>query len=109
MDGKDLAARFHALYEELASQHGYVTRTDTRVFDPQSPNGKLMIAVCAIIATDQTAAIAQAVAAEREACADIADAEADTAFEEATPSPSSGEPRIRCENIASDIRARKNP
>ena len=55
------------------------------------------------------AAIAQAVAAEREACADIADAEADTAFEEATPSPSSGEPRIRCENIASDIRARKNP
>ena len=42
-----LARKFHELYEELAPQFGYETRPDTRQFDPDSPNGKLVIAVCA--------------------------------------------------------------
>jgi len=41
-----LAREFHALYEELAPEYGYETRLETREFDPESPNGKLMIAVC---------------------------------------------------------------
>ena len=43
---KELAAKFHEAYERLAQEHGYVTRRDTRQFDPESPNGRLMIAVC---------------------------------------------------------------
>jgi hypothetical protein len=42
-----LAVLFHVTYERLAPQRGYETRTDTRVFDPESKNGKLTIAVCA--------------------------------------------------------------
>lgn len=41
------ARRFHEIYERLAPQFGYTTREDTRAFDPESSNGKLMIAVCA--------------------------------------------------------------
>ena len=44
-----LAKQFHDIYERLAPQHGYVTRTETRQFDPDSPNGRLMIAVCKTI------------------------------------------------------------
>jgi hypothetical protein len=56
-DGNDaalaMALRFHDAYERLAPSCGYETRADTRVFDPTSPNGRLMIAVCAeIIAGD---------------------------------------------------------
>jgi hypothetical protein len=40
------AVFFHDTYERLAPSFGYETRTDTRAFDPKSPNGKLMIAVC---------------------------------------------------------------
>lgn len=40
------AALFHDTYEKLAPSFGYETRKDTRKFDPNSPNGKLMIAVC---------------------------------------------------------------
>jgi len=40
-----VAKQFHDIYERLASEHGYVTRTETRQFDPDSPNGRLMIAV----------------------------------------------------------------
>lgn len=40
----DIAQKFHDIYERLAPQFGYATRTDTRKFDPHSPNGKLMIA-----------------------------------------------------------------
>ena len=43
------AKRFHDTYERLAPQFGYVTRPQTRAFDPESPNGKLMIAVCAAL------------------------------------------------------------
>ncbi len=42
-----LARRFHEAYERLAPQHGYATRKDTRAFDPESKNGKLMLAVVA--------------------------------------------------------------
>jgi hypothetical protein len=41
-----MAIFFHNKYEELASEYGYETRLDTRVFDKNSVNGKLMIAVC---------------------------------------------------------------
>jgi len=42
-----LARRFHEAYERLAPSFGYETRKETRAFDPESANGKLMIAVCA--------------------------------------------------------------
>lgn len=41
-----LAKFLHDTYERLAPQHGYVTREDTRTFDHESPNGRLMAAVC---------------------------------------------------------------
>lgn len=41
-----LALRFHEVYERLAPSFGYETRQETRAFDPTTPNGKLMIAVC---------------------------------------------------------------
>lgn len=45
-----LALRFHETYERLAPQFGYETRPDTKAFDPTTPNGRLMIAVCGEIA-----------------------------------------------------------
>lgn len=50
----ELARKFHDAYERLAPSFGYETRKDTRAFDPESPNGKLMIAVCAEIVADLT-------------------------------------------------------
>ena len=44
---EQIARQFHDVYERLALQFGYETREDTKVFDPQSQNGRLMIAVCA--------------------------------------------------------------
>lgn len=41
-----LARLFHDRYERLAPQFGYTTRPETRNFDPNSPNGRLMIEVC---------------------------------------------------------------
>lgn len=41
-----LAERFHEIYERLAPSFGYETRLETRNFDPESKNGRLMIAVC---------------------------------------------------------------
>lgn len=41
-----LARQFHETYERLAPSFGYSTREETRKFDPESSNGKLMIAVC---------------------------------------------------------------
>ena len=46
VDAVEIAKKFHDVYERLAPSFGYKTRTETRVFDPDSPNGKLMIAVC---------------------------------------------------------------
>lgn len=48
-----LAIRFHEIYERLAPSFGYETRPDTKVFDPESKNGKLMVAVCAEIIKEQ--------------------------------------------------------
>lgn len=42
----DLAVLFHETYERLAPDFGYETRPDTKVFDPESKNGRLMVAVC---------------------------------------------------------------
>lgn len=47
----ELAIQFHETYERLAPEFGYATREDTREFDPESANGKLMIAVCAELIT----------------------------------------------------------
>jgi hypothetical protein len=44
--GLALAILFHDTYERLAPSFGYETRTETRAFSPDTPNGKLMIAVC---------------------------------------------------------------
>lgn len=41
-----LARRFHDAYERLAPEYGYETRPETRTFDPTTPNGRLMVAVC---------------------------------------------------------------
>lgn len=46
MSDETLARVFHDTYERLAPSHGYTTREDTREFDPDSANGRLMIAVC---------------------------------------------------------------
>jgi len=40
-----LALLFHELYEKKAPEFGYKTKDETKAFDPESPNGKLMIAV----------------------------------------------------------------
>jgi hypothetical protein len=42
----EIAAAFHETYERLAPRFGYTTREDTRAFNSDSPNGRLMIAVC---------------------------------------------------------------
>jgi hypothetical protein len=47
-----LANQFHTIYERLAPSFGYETRTETRLFSPSTPNGKLMVAVCAEIIED---------------------------------------------------------
>ena len=49
-----LARRFHDTYERLAPQFGYETRPDTKVYDPETPNGRLMSAVCAEVMADFT-------------------------------------------------------
>jgi len=46
MKPKELAILFHETYERLAPEFGYETREDTKEFDENSKNGKLMIAVC---------------------------------------------------------------
>ena len=45
MNIEKLARIFHNTYERLAPKFGYETREDTREFNPESPNGKLMMAV----------------------------------------------------------------
>lgn len=51
-----LAIKFHETYERLAPAFGYETRSDTKVFDPESKNGRLMVAVCAAIASSKGSA-----------------------------------------------------
>lgn len=45
-DALQLAIMFHEAYERLAPSFGYETRTETRAFDPESKNGRLMVATC---------------------------------------------------------------
>jgi hypothetical protein len=56
MDAELIARRFHDTYERLAPSFGYETRADTKAFDPTSPNGKLMTAVCGEVAAEVEAA-----------------------------------------------------
>jgi hypothetical protein len=51
-----LAVKFHELYERIAPSFGYKTREDTRQFNCDSSNGKLMLAVCMEILVDQSEA-----------------------------------------------------
>lgn len=48
-NAEKLARVFHETYEKLAPKFGYETRKDTREFDIESKNGKLMLAVCSEI------------------------------------------------------------
>jgi hypothetical protein len=59
-DGEKLARQFHTLYEAMAPGFGYETRTETREFDPESNNGRLMIAVCSAISGMHTQQLAEA-------------------------------------------------
>lgn len=43
----NLARTFHETYERLAPAFGYETREDTKTWNPDSRNGRLMAAVCA--------------------------------------------------------------
>ncbi|MCB8988100.1 MAG: hypothetical protein H6661_10175 [Ardenticatenaceae bacterium] len=71
-DAERLARIFHQTYERLAPQFGYETRQETREFDPESPNGRLMTAVCGEI-------LAQLVpAAKHHALAEAVGQQADT-------------------------------
>ena len=54
----DLARKFHEIYERLAPIYGYQTREDTREFDPESTNGRLMIAVCKQLAREDGGIVA---------------------------------------------------
>ena len=40
----EITKKFHDIYEKLASEYTYETREDTKVFDINSNNGKLMYA-----------------------------------------------------------------
>jgi hypothetical protein len=46
MDALELAILFHVIYERKSAEFDYITRTETRIFDPESKNGKLMISTC---------------------------------------------------------------
>ena len=49
MNEVKLAKLFHQVYEDLAPSFGYETRIETKEFDENSKNGKLMIATCKAI------------------------------------------------------------
>jgi len=41
-----IARKFHELYESMAPSFGYETKEETKEFDPESSNGRLMACVC---------------------------------------------------------------
>ena len=53
-DAFNLAIEFHEAYEAMAPDFGYQTRPETRSFNPSTPNGQLMIAVCKRLLGDGT-------------------------------------------------------
>lgn len=56
----ELAVLFHETYERLAPDFGYETRPDTKSFDPESKNGRLMVAVCSAVCAEYEAERVQA-------------------------------------------------
>lgn len=50
-----LAKLFHDLYEKYAPQFGYETKSETKEFIPDSPNGRLMAYVCYTIIKSEMA------------------------------------------------------
>mgnify|MGYP001572898095 CR=1 FL=1 len=44
---------FHHIYERLAGGFEYETKKETRIFDPESPNGRLMLATVKEILADR--------------------------------------------------------
>lgn len=69
-----LAVLFHVTYERLAPTTGYETRTETRIFDPESPNGRLMLAVCAEIQSEMKGERDASIKTERERCTRVVNA-----------------------------------
>lgn len=63
----EVARRFHDAYEAFAPSFGYTTREDTRQFDPNSPNGQLMVAVIRQVLIEQTSHEHDRIVAERDA------------------------------------------
>ena len=55
---EQMARRFHDCYERRAPDFGYSTRDDTKSFDPESPNGLLMRAVCLEVMSPLVVALA---------------------------------------------------
>ena len=45
----EMTILFHDTYEKLAPKYGYETRKDTKEFNPNTPNGMLMIEVVGIV------------------------------------------------------------
>jgi hypothetical protein len=62
-----IARAFHDHYERLAPQFGYETRPETREFDPDSQNGRLMVATVKAVLADADLAAAAVEAARRDA------------------------------------------
>ena len=46
---EELARQFHYKFVKFSTSYGFVVKDSLRKFDPLSPNGALMIAVCAEI------------------------------------------------------------
>ena len=46
LTAEEMAKAIHESYERLAPKYGYEMYKGARKFDKNSPNGKLMIAVC---------------------------------------------------------------
>jgi len=52
-----LARRFHELYELTAPMFGYETKKETKEFNPESPNGRLMAWVCFQVVKEEKQAL----------------------------------------------------
>ena len=52
-----LARRFHELYELTAPKFGYETKKETKEFNPESPNGRLMAWVCFQVVKEEKQAL----------------------------------------------------
>jgi len=82
-----LARSFHDLYESLAPSFGYQTKKETRQFDPNTPNGKLMVAVCSEILRKYPSLQLEAAKDEDPPPAEDAPADEEGQDQSATPDP----------------------